>query len=302
MNRGDHRERIFITNGDRTCFLRTLGGACARTGWQVHAYCLMSNHFHLVLETPSPNLARGMQWLLGTYTSRFNRKHRLCGHLFSGRYKALIVDGSGSGYLRAVSDYVHLNPGRAQLLRDDEPLKRYAWSSFPAYLRKSALRPAWLRVDRVLGEHGIFRDCPKARHDFERAMERLRHSKTTEAAFAEVRTGWFLGAPGSREQLLDKLGPVSTDHHHGPEVREAAEQFAERVVASCLHDIGWNEADLKAARKGDGRKVRIAIRLRCETTVTWKWISARLHMGAWRTARNAVVALDAGNRRSSPQG
>jgi REP-associated tyrosine transposase len=73
-------------------FLTTLEEACAKTQWQIHAYCLMPNHFHLVLETPQANLVDGMKWFLGAYTGRFNRQHKLFGHLFSGRYKALIVD------------------------------------------------------------------------------------------------------------------------------------------------------------------------------------------------------------------
>ena len=102
MNRGDRRERIFMDDADRQRFVDTLGEACAKTGWQLHAYVLMPNHFHLVVETPQPNLVAGMKWLLGTYTSRFNRRHKLFGHLFSGRYKSPIVDGSGSGYLNSV--------------------------------------------------------------------------------------------------------------------------------------------------------------------------------------------------------
>jgi len=91
MSRGDGREAIFYDDADRVEFLRTLGQACLKTGWQVHAYCLMSNHFHLVLETPQPNLAVGMKWLLATCTQRFNRRHRHWGHLFGGRYKAQLV-------------------------------------------------------------------------------------------------------------------------------------------------------------------------------------------------------------------
>jgi len=116
MNRGDRREPIFQDDADRQTFLATLGEACVKAGWQVHTYVLMPNHFHLVLETPQPTLVAGMKWLLGTYTGRFNRRHKLFGHLFSGRYKSLIVDGSGSGYLRTVCAYVHLNPARAKLL------------------------------------------------------------------------------------------------------------------------------------------------------------------------------------------
>jgi putative transposase len=104
INRGDRREVIFLDDEDRHLFLKTLAEACAKTEWQAHAYCLMSNHFHLVIETPQPNLVAGMKWLLGTYTARFNRRHKLSGHLFAGRYKALIVDGSGSGYLKTVCD------------------------------------------------------------------------------------------------------------------------------------------------------------------------------------------------------
>jgi putative transposase len=115
MNRGDGGEVVFKDDEDRHGFVRALGEACEKTGWQVHAYCLMSNHFHLVLETPQANLVAGMKWLLGTYSNRYNRRHRRFGHVFAGRYKALVVV-SGSGYLRTVSEYVHLNPVRARLV------------------------------------------------------------------------------------------------------------------------------------------------------------------------------------------
>src|SRR5687768_10912163 len=98
MNRGDRREPIFRDDQDRERFLFTLNEACEKTGWWIHAYCLMGNHFHAVIETPQPNLVAGMKWFLGVYTSRFNRRHKLSGHLFSGRYKAQLVDGSGDGY------------------------------------------------------------------------------------------------------------------------------------------------------------------------------------------------------------
>ena len=115
MSRGDRREEIFRDDLDRKSFLQALGAACEKTGWQVHAYCLMGNHFHLVVETPRANLVEGMKWLLGTYTMRFNRRHKLSGHLFAGRYKSLLVDGATPGYLRTVCDYVHLNPARGRI-------------------------------------------------------------------------------------------------------------------------------------------------------------------------------------------
>jgi len=125
MSRGDRREPIFHDDHDRKTFLQTLHEACEKTCWQVHAWCLMENHFHLVAETPQPNLVAGMKWLLGIYTARFNRRHQFFGHLFSGRYKSLVIDERSPGYLRTVCDYVHLNPVRAGLVRPDQPLSAF---------------------------------------------------------------------------------------------------------------------------------------------------------------------------------
>src|SRR3954469_3622001 len=120
MSRGDRREDIYLHDVDRQDFLKTVAEACQKTAWQVHAYCLMRNHFHLVIETPDANLVAGMRWLLSTYTIRLNHRQKLFGHVFSGRYKAVVVEGSNNGYLRTACDYVHLNPVRAKLLRAGE--------------------------------------------------------------------------------------------------------------------------------------------------------------------------------------
>ena len=286
MNRGDRREDIVLDDADRQRFAETFDEACGKTGWQVHAWCLMRNHFHLVLETPQPNLVAGMQWFLGTYTARFNRRHKFFGHLFSGRYKSLIVDGSGSGYLRTVCDYVHLNPARAKLLKADERLSAYAWSSYPLYLSRPSRRPAWLRVDRLLGECGIRRDDRKGRLEFQRIMEHRRAEKPED--LNKLRRGWCWGGEDFREKLLALLGEEAGEHHYGEEIRESAEAKAERLVAKGLKQAGWQEKDLELRRKGDGVKVGLARQLRRETTLGWLWIAKRLRMGHWRSAANAV--------------
>src|SRR4051812_35981050 len=153
MSRGDRREDIFLDEQDRRTFLRTLGETCAKTGWEIHAFVQMSNHFHLVLETPQPNLSLGMKWMLGTDTQRWNRRWKRWGHLFGGRDKAQSIDERTPSYLRSACDDVHLNPDRARMLERGAPLESYPWSSSPAYL-KPKLRPACLRTDRLLGEHG----------------------------------------------------------------------------------------------------------------------------------------------------
>jgi REP element-mobilizing transposase RayT len=287
MNRGNRRQNIFKDNQDRERFLATLGEACEKTGWQVDAWCLMSNHFHLVMETPQANLVAGMKWLLGTYTMRFNRRHKLTGHLFSGRYKSLIVDGSSRGYLRKVGDYVHLNPVRAKLLKAEQPLKAYRWSSYPEYLKGASRRVKWLRVDRLLGEAGIPRDSRAGRRQFELRMEEIRQQTDAEQ-WRQVRQGWYLGDEEFPAELLrqvqEKVGP----NHYGRERGEAAESKAKRIVQEELTRLGWSEGELQRRRKGDVEKIRIARRIRRETTMSLKWIAASLAMGTWTYVANCL--------------
>jgi len=141
----------------------------------------MNNHFHLVSETPRGNLVEGMRWLLAVYTNRFNHRQKEFGHLFSGRYKALMVDGSGNGYLKSVCDYVHLNAARAGLIALEQPLQSFLWSSYGYYLREPAARPAWLRVDRLLGEWGIPKDSQAGREQFAAQVEARRRAEDTDA-------------------------------------------------------------------------------------------------------------------------
>ena len=156
LARGNQGRDIYADEHDRKLWLETLAEACAKTGWRIHAWVMMGNHFHLLLDTPEPNLVAGMKWLQGTYTQRYNSRHRLFGHLYQGRYKALVVDGTQGNYLAVVSTYIHLNPARAGLIRiGQEPLDSYRWSSYPLYARKSVARPGWLVTERVPGSHSL---------------------------------------------------------------------------------------------------------------------------------------------------
>jgi len=287
MNRGDRREVIVRDWRDREGFLATLGEACAKTGWQVHAFCLMSNHFHLVLETPQPNLVSGMSWLLGTYSSRFNRRHKLVGHVFSGRYKSLVVDGSQNGYLRTVCDYVHLNPVRAKLIGLEQALREYRWSSYPEYLKGPRQRVCWLRVDRLLGEMGIPKDSAAGRRQFALRMEQRRREADGQD-WAKLRRGWCFGDETFRQELLAQVQEKAKPSHYGRERQEAAEEKAKRIIREELRTLGWESAELGRRLKGDREKVRIARRLRAETTVSLKWIAACLLMGTWTYVANRL--------------
>jgi len=279
MNRGDRREPIFKDDADRQRFVETLGEACAKTGWHIHGYVLMPNHFHLVVETPQPNLVAGMKWFLGAYTSRFNRRHKVFGHLFSGRYKSLIVDGSGTGYLKSVCAYVHLNPARAKLVAPEQPLKSFVWSSWPAYLGAPSRRPAWLRVERLLGEHGIPKDSAPGRQLLERALE-ARRGPEEGGEFKAIRRGWCLGEERFRKELLAQMSERLGPEHYGEERAETEEAKAERIIAEELKRRKWKASELQARPKGAAAKVALAARLRTETTMTAGWIAERLGIGS----------------------
>jgi len=289
MNRGDRREPIFCDDKDREMFLDTLGQTCERTDWLVHAWCLMLNHFHLVVETPAANLVEGMKWFLGTYTSRFNRRHKYFGHLFSGRYKALLVEGNNRGYLKSVCDYVHLNPVRAKLLGTKARLADFAWSSFGEYLKPAGQRRPWLRVERVLGEWGIPKDSSAGRKQFELMLEARRKSEDPQE-LRKIERGWCYGSEEFRQELLEQMEGSFGLHHAGAERQESAQAKAERIVLEELERRKVGAEEFEKRKKADPVKLKIALRLRRETTMTWDWIAQRLAMGAGAAAANSVRA------------
>jgi REP element-mobilizing transposase RayT len=284
MSRGDRREKIFLDDVDRHDFIKTVAEACQKTGWQVHAYCLMTNHYHVVLETPEPNLVAGMAWLQSTYTIRVNHRHRLFGHVFSGRYKAQLVEGSGTGYLKTACDYVHLNAVRARVLDSAERLLSYPWSSYGAYLAAPEHRPGWIRVDRLLGEHGIQIDTAAGRKQFEERMERRRSEETDPEALRALRRGWCLGSVAYKREMLARMEGGLGEHHAGELHEQVAQAKAERIVAEELQRRGWAEQELSRRSKSDMDKLEIAARLRRETTLSLKSIAARVQLGTSKAA------------------
>jgi REP-associated tyrosine transposase len=146
--RGNARQRIYRDERDRETFLGRLAVVVGRYGLKLHAYVLMRNHYHLLLETPEGNLARAMRQLNGVYTQDFNRRHGRVGHMLQGRYKAILVDKES--YLLELSRYIHLNPVR---VREVAEAARFRWSSAAAYVGRGRA-PEWLRIDEVLGHFG----------------------------------------------------------------------------------------------------------------------------------------------------
>ena len=150
-SRGDGREDIFLADQDRLAWLETLAQVCARFNWTCHAYCQITNHYHVVVETPDANLSKGMRQLNGVYTQRFNRLHQRTGHVFQGRFKAILVEKDG--YLLELARYVVLNPLRANMVRRVE---HWSWSSYAATCGQIP-KPDWLQTDFILSQFGVQR-------------------------------------------------------------------------------------------------------------------------------------------------
>lgn len=288
MSRGNAGQTIFANDEDRRLFLETLGDACERCGWRIHAYVLMDNHYHVLLETPEPNLVAGMKWMQGTYTQRFNRRHGRCGHLFQGRYKALPVMAA-DGYFEAVSSYIHLNPARAR--RDELPngdLAEYRWSSYPGYLHPERRR-SWLCVDRVLAARQ-WADSPAGRRAYRQYLQnRVRELAASgeENPVAEdadrIRRGWCLGPAEFKdrlEALIDgRMEKKRRSSYSGGEAARHDERQAERLLQAGLRALGADRQKVCAAPKGADEKCLLAWLVRRHTAVSNEWICGQLNMG-----------------------
>ncbi len=299
-SRGNQGNPIFRDDVDRGMFLKALGDACERTGWRVHAYVLMPNHYHLLLETPEPNLVLGMKWLQGTYTRRFNLRHKISGHLLQGRYRAVLVDSRDGGNLEKVATYIHLNPARCGLVRPGlEPLEQFAWSSYPLYLAEGKERPPWLHVDQVMAA------CPSGRNrrgyqDYQEALSAEQGLPETRQEWAQrwqrVRQGWYFGEDDFRERLLGLVAEAVRGHQRQSFVGQTMTLHGEREAEVWLKDamarLEVTEADLAAGAKSAPAKQVLAWWLWKRTLVSRAWISRRLQMGAEAAISRAVRLVE----------
>lgn len=280
INRGNRRTGPFGQPGTRDAFEACLFEACTRSEWQLHAYAVMSNHFHLALQTPRGNLATGMQWLQATFTNRYNRFRREVGYgsIFQGRYKALLVEpGTALGMLCA---YIHLNPVRAGLASVPN-LHEWRWSSH-RWLR-SGHRPPFLSLQSALAEAGELADEPAGWDAYEDylAWQAAEGPAGKNAAYVHMSEGWALGSANFHAELVHDHDITAISRAW--EVQGAAEiarLHAETKTAACLRVLGYNEDDIRWEPKGVPWKLAIAARLKQHTTASNAWIATRLEMGA----------------------
>lgn len=302
MARGNRRENIYLDDDDRRFFLKTLAEACGMTGWRVHAWVLMGNHYHGLIETPEANLVAGMQWLQNTYTRRFNIRHRQWGRLFGDRYKAVLVEGEGY-YYETLLDYIHLNPVRAGLVKIEtgESVMDYAWSSVAGgYGLLPGKRPRWLAAREGLRAFG-FEDTRAGRSRWIARLERRAREEGKECCGvparaenedrrrSDLRRGWYWGSQGFAERAL-KLGEKALKklRHRSYRGSQEGRAHGEKEALALLEE-GMSRADLnpemlREISGSDARKVAIAGLIWENTTMNMKWIAEHLGM---RSAANA---------------
>ena len=242
ISRGNERKPIVRDDADREKRLDWLRRTVETYGWHLHAFTLMTNHEHLFVQTPEANLSAGMQYLNGSYTSYFNRRHRRAGHLFQGRFKGHLVEEEG--YYLEISRYIHLNSVRARMVARPED---YPWSSYLGYIRARALVP-WVRYENVLREFG--RDLSRARRAygrFVRAGIELRPPSPFRAAVSGLVLGSEKFVARIRE-LVDER-PVESEVPEAKRIR--SRPSLERILEAVADHFGCDGSRWTAGRRND---------------------------------------------------
>jgi putative transposase len=299
MARGNRREPIVFNDSDRDMFVKTLGEAATKAGFEVFAWVLLDNHYHAVLRTPHGNLVEGMRWFQNTFTRRINSRHRLWGHVFGGRYRSILIENEDFGgavwrdYLRTAIDYVHLNPGRAGVVDGGAiTVESYQWSSLAqAYGKSPTKRPDWMAVAETMD---LFqnKDTAAGRRKFlERLNQWVREEKgippvDEETIGERVKRGWFWGTDSFKEAMLvlydtqvkTKSLKGNRVHQSSGLLKDHAEVSAEAILEAAVGHFGATRDELKIPIRGDMVRAAVANRIHENTTVSQSWIANVLGM------------------------
>jgi len=235
-SRGDGREAIFLSDGDRRVFLDIVASIWERFNWVVHAYCLMTNHYHLLVETPDANLSKGMRQLNGVYTQRFNQTYNRTGHVFQGRYKAILAQKDA--YLLELARYVVLNPVRARMARTT---REWPWSSYRAMIGE-AQAPEWLETRKILAAFGEAES-----EAIERYARFVAEGKGQPSPWEQLKNQVFLGSDAFVESMRRQV-PQNRDLREIPQARRRP--AAKTIPEYSREHPQRNDAIVAAYRSG----------------------------------------------------
>jgi putative transposase len=281
INRGNYRRDVFESVGTAQAFEQALMEACAESGWKLHAFVIMRNHYHLAVETPKANLVEGMHWLQSTFSTRFNRLRQERGHLFQGRYQALLVEDMAA--LAKVVDYIHLNPSRAQIVPADR-LVDFRWSSLRRFLRGPRI-PSLCCLD-WLEQHGLG-DTPQGLQAYADHLVALAGDEAEQKRLGleQLSKGWAIGTAGwcrtiAKEHADRALAPgIETT-----ELQSLKEARWSQVTDEELEQHKQTRESAASARANVQWKLAIARQLR-SAGAPYAWITQQLHMGSVSTVR-----------------
>ena len=253
INRGNAGENIFIDERDREKFLEYLAKGIERFITRIHTYCLMSNHYHLLIETPQANLSIAIQWLNVSYSVYFNKRHRRRGHLFQGRFKAILLDANE--YLILLSRYIHLNPVRAKIVT--HPLE-YSWSSCPVFAGKRQ-KPDWLTTETVLSYFG--EEKKESIANYKSYVEKV-NRETMEDPNKNLIGGFILGGTGFVNWVKDKFLSTRNDEKEIPQLKKLKPKVTlKTIIQSVCDEFGYREEQVKIRGLKDNKARAIAIYL-----------------------------------------
>jgi len=243
-SRGNNRQAIFLDDGDRTHFLVLLAEAVRHYGWLVTAWVLMTNHFHLVLQTPEPNLSRGMKWLLGSYVAWFNKRHGRTGHLFGDRFHSDLIEEDS--YLTRAVRYIVLNPVRAKMVERPED---YCWSSYRA---TAGLEQAseWLALETLAPFFGEPSDWQANYRAY--VAEKI---GSDERLWDKLQNQIYLGSEAWMKEVRKIVeSKMRSDDHPRPQ-REVGRPKMAAIVAAVARAFGVTPAWIQTTRGNAARRV-----------------------------------------------
>ena len=292
INRGNYRRNLFSEGGAGEAFERTLAEAAERFRWRVHAYVIMRNHFHLAIGLGEPNLSEGMKWLQGTWIRRYNRRRKLIGRPFQGRFKALLVEPGHA--LGQVCHYIHLNPVRAGAVAAEQAVA-YPLGSLPKLVNTRS-RPAWMEATTVLAEAGALPDTKAGWRRYLRYLEFLAADEPSQRELTAERMsrGWCLGSPSFRRDQRREAARRGAELDHarfgGLEASEVLQErrmlWEERL--QTLAAAAKVDLQKLGPRKSAPAKVLLAAAMKCSSSVSNGWLAQRLAMGQPASASQFV--------------
>lgn len=242
INRGNAGENLFKGIRDREKFLEYLETAIERFSLKIYTYCLMTNHFHVLLETRLPNLSQAIQWVNVSYAGYFNRKYQRNGHLFQGRFKSILVDADE--YLKQLSRYIHLNPVRANLVEHPD---EYKWSSYSTITGKTK-EPAWLESAWLLSQFGTKRK--QAITNYKKFVEEA-NTKDLKNPAKDLSGGFILGSPDFVIWIKETFLSTRSDENEIPQLRELKPRInIDQIVEAVCREFNCEiEIILQKGRK-----------------------------------------------------